>query len=128
VIRFLISVLFKLLANTIGLVVAAAVLEDMSITGTAFVIAVGIFTVVEVVLQPLVTKIALQHASALMGGTALVTTFVGLVITEQLNEGLEISGATTWVLATLIVWLAALLAGILLPAVLFKKTLAARQG
>ncbi len=49
----------------------------MTITGAAFVVAVLIFTVVEVVADPLLTKIALTSVPALRGGVALVTTFVG---------------------------------------------------
>lgn len=126
-VRALISAGLKLLANAVGLLVAAAVLDDMSIDGAAFVVAVVIFTVVEIVAQPLITKMALKNAEALMGGTALVTTFVGLVITSLISDGLEITGATTWLLATLIVWLAALLAGIILPALLLKKAVDERR-
>ena len=41
-----------LLANASGLIVAAVLLAGMSITGAAFVIAVLIFTIVEVVADP----------------------------------------------------------------------------
>jgi putative membrane protein len=107
-----------LLANAIGLVVAAWILSGMSITGPAFVIAVLIFTVVEVVADPLVRKIATQSAPALLGGVALVTTFLGLLITTWISGGLQISGASTWLLATVMVWLAALIAELVLPALL----------
>jgi hypothetical protein len=120
-VRFVVSSLLQLLGNAIGLVVAAVVLEDMALSGTAFVIAAAIFTVASIVLQPLIVKIAMKNATALMGSTALVTTFVGLVVTTVLSDGLSITGATTWVLATIIVWVAALVAGILLPAVFLKK-------
>jgi putative membrane protein len=120
-IRMLISFGISLLANAVGLLVAAWVLDDMSVSGTAFVIAVLIFTVVTVILQPLITKIAMQNAKALLGATALVTTLLGLIITSLISDGLEISGFTTWVLAMLIVWLAAMLAGLLLPVLLVKK-------
>jgi len=126
-IRLLIATGIRLLANAVGLIVAALVLDDMTITGAAFVFAVVIFTVIEVVADPLFTKIALQHAPALRGGTALITTFVGLVITAAVSDGLSITGATTWVLATLIVWLAALLAGLLLPVLLVKKAVNERR-
>lgn len=120
-IRMLISVGIKLLANAVGLMIAAWVLPDMTIDGAAFVLAVVIFTVVEVVLDPLFTKIALTKASALRGGVALVTTLVGLIVTDAVSDGLSISGFTTWLLATVIVWLAAMIALLLLPLVLVKK-------
>jgi hypothetical protein len=46
-----------------------------------------------------------------------------------LTDGLRISGLTTWVLATVVVWAAALAANLLLPLVIFKRVLAeARDG
>ena len=63
---------------------------------------------------------------ALRGGVALVTTFVGLVITASVSDGLSISGTTTWIMATIIVWLAALLAALILPIFLVKKAVATR--
>jgi hypothetical protein len=52
---------------------------------------------------------------------ALIATFVGLVVTDVVSDGLSISGAWTWVLATIIVWLGALLAGLLLPVIFVKR-------
>lgn len=120
-VRILINIAIKLLANAVGLGVAAWLLEDMTVTTTAFVIAVGIFTVVEVLIDPLLTSVAIRSAPALRGSVALVTTFVGLVVTTLLTDGLSISGATTWIVATLIVWLAALIAALLLPLFMVKK-------
>ncbi len=127
VIRLFIAGGIRLLANAVGLIVAALVLDDVSINGAAFVIAVVIFTVIEVVADPLFTKIAIQHTPALRGGTALLTTFVGLVLTAAVSDGLHITGVTTWVLATLIVWLAALLAGLLLPVILVRRAVDDRR-
>lgn len=98
----------------------------MTITGAAFVLAVLIFTVVEVLADPLLTKVAITSVPALRGGVALVTTFVGLLLTATISSGLDIDGAKTWVFATLIVWLAALLAGLILPLFLVKKAVDAR--
>jgi hypothetical protein len=120
-VRLLIRIGISCLASAVGLIVAAAVLDDMTLNGTAFVIAVVVFTISTAVLQPLMTQIAFKYAEALRGGTALITTLLGLIITSLLSDGLSIVGATTWVLAMLIVWLATLLAGVLLPALLLKK-------
>jgi putative membrane protein len=117
----LIRVGIHLLANAIGLVVAAWILSGMNISGAAFVIAVLIFTVVEVVADPLVTKIAVRSVPALRGGVALVTTFIGLLITTWISSGLQINGAKTWLLATVIVWLAAMVADLILPALLVRR-------
>lgn len=120
-VRMLISTGIHLLANAVGLLVAASVLEDMTVSGPAFIIAVVLFTAVEMLAQPLFTKMAVKNVPALRGGTALVATFVGLIVTSIVSDGLEISGVTTWAVATLVVWLAALLAAVILPIFLVKE-------
>ena len=127
-IRFLISTGLHLLGNAIGLIVASLVLDDMSLDGVAFVIALLIFTAVEVVAEPLIRKIAVKNAEPLLGSVALVTTFVGLLITDIFSDGLQIEGAWTWVLATIIVWLVAMLAAMVLPAIFLKNTAEKRRG
>jgi putative membrane protein len=128
VIRLLASAIVKLIANTVALIVGNLILEDMSVSGTAFVIAVLIFTGIEILVEPLLRQIALSNARALLGGTALIATLIGLIITAAISDGLSITGGvTTWVLATLIVWAVALVVQLLLPLIIFKKALAGAQ-
>jgi hypothetical protein len=68
-------------ANAIGLLVANALLDDMSVDGSAFVIAVLIFTGIEVLVQQLITQIAIKNANALVGSSALIATPIGLIVT-----------------------------------------------
>ncbi len=110
----------SLLGNAIGLLLAALILDKMSLDGVAFVIAVVIFTVLSAVLDPLVSKLAEKYASALQGGSALVSTFLALVLTALLSDGLSIDGTSTWVVATVLVWLFTMLAGIVLAKLLLK--------
>lgn len=119
-IRFLVRTAVSVAAAAVGLIVAAAILDEMELDVVSFVVVVVIFAVVSGLLGPFVAKTAMRSAPALMGGIGLVTTFVALVITSLVSDGLEISGATTWILATLVVWLASILAGILLPVILVK--------
>jgi hypothetical protein len=121
VLRLLAALAVYLLANAVGLIVAAAVLDDMTLDAASFIASLVIFTAVEFVARPLVTKLALQYASALLGGTALVATLLGLVAAEWLSEGVQIDGFLTWALATVIVWIAALLANLVLPVLLLKR-------
>lgn len=125
-IRFLISIVVHFAANAVGLLVAAALLEGMSVSGTAFVIAVAIFTLVEAVVGPMIRQAAVKNAQALLGGTALVVTFVGLLVTSLISDGLRIEGVSTWLLATVIVWVAALLATLVLPLIFVKKAVEER--
>ena len=126
-IRLLARLVLALLANALGLLVAAWLVSGFSIDVTSFIAAVLIFSVVEVLAGPLLLKLSLRNVPALAGGIALVTTLVGLIFTDVLSDGLTITGLSAWVLATLVVWLSALLAGLLLPLFLFKKALNKHQ-
>ena len=104
-------------------------LDDMTLDAASFIASLAIFTAVEFVARPLVTKLALQYTSALLGGTALVATLLGLVAAEWLSEGVQIDGFVTWALATVIVWAAALLGNLLLPVLLLKRAVqSTREG
>jgi hypothetical protein len=120
-IRFLISTAAYLVANAIGLLIAIVLLPGFAIDPLAFVIAVGIFSLVQTILGPLITKIAFQSFPQLMGGIALVTIFVGLFATDMIMPGMEIGGISNWLAATLLVWLGSLIASILLPLYVFKQ-------
>jgi hypothetical protein len=56
-----------------------------------------------------------------------VTTLVGLLITTWISSGLQITGVKTWVLATLIVRLAASVAALNLPALLVGRAVDQRR-
>jgi putative membrane protein len=127
VIRLLISLGLQLLGNAVGLLVAAGVLDGMTLSATAFLLAVVIFTAVVAIGQPFLTQVSQTHVPALRGSVALVATFIGLLVTSLVSDGLQIDGAGTWVLATLIVWVVALLAAIVLPLIFLKKAVASRS-
>lgn len=126
-IRLFISLGLHLLGSALGLIIAALVLEDMSIDGVSFVIAVLIFVGVRVVAEPLISSVAIKHMRSLLGSVALVSTFVGLLVTVLVSDGLDIDGAWTWVMATVVVWLVVLLAGIILPALFLKEAVQQRR-
>jgi putative membrane protein len=126
VVRALLSVLVLLIANALGLILADVLLDDVTINASGFMIALLIFTGIEIVIQPLIIQLAMRHARALSGSSALLASFVALVVTAWISDGLQIHGATAWLLATVIVWAAALLAGLLLPALVFKRWMAER--
>lgn len=121
--RMLAQLVLSLLANAVGLLVASALLDGFSIDAMSFVVVVLVFSATTTILSPLIFKIALTNASYLVGGIALVTTFVGFVVTDALTDGLSISGLSTWVVATLVVWLASVVASLILPLLMFKKLL-----
>jgi hypothetical protein len=94
---------------------------------TSFVSTAVLFTLIEVFLSPLLTKISIKNMPTLAGGVALVTTFVGLLGTSYLLPGFTIGGIRNLLLSTFIVWLGALLAGVFLPMFMFKKYLENRK-
>lgn len=126
-VRLVATAIVALLADAIALIVTAQVLDDMALDAGGFVTAVVLFALVSLLIEPLVRQMALRSAPALLGSTALVATLVSLVVTAVVGDGLRISGAVTWALASVIVWLVGLAARLLLPLVIFKKALAARR-
>jgi uncharacterized membrane protein YvlD (DUF360 family) len=120
-IRFLVSTLVAAAASAVGLLVAAWVLDDMSVSGAAFLVAVGIFTLTTALVGPFLVKKAMRSAQALMGATALLATLIGLIVTNLVSDGLSISGLSTWFYATFIVWFAGLIAAWIIPMILVKR-------
>jgi len=120
--RSLIRIGLLLAGNAIGLLLAAIILDKMSVDGPAFVIAVVIFTVLTAVLDPFVSKHTEERSALLRSASALITTFLALLITVVVSDGLSIDGTLTWVLATVLVWLLTMIAGVLLVKFLMKDT------
>jgi len=127
VIRLLVRTLIALAGNAIGLIVAAAVLDGVDLDATSFLVAVVIFTVVFALIQPFLAVQLRRAGSAALGGVALIATLVSLIVTDLLSKGLSISGIGTWIAATVIVWVVALLAVFILPFLGLKKYLEERR-
>ena len=117
--RTVISLAILLVANAIGLIIAAAVLDKVELDWAAFIFALIIFTIVEAIALPGVRKVAESKAPAISGGVALIATYVALLITDILSDGLDIEGIGTWILATLIVWICTMVASLVLQ-MIFK--------
>ena len=114
----------SLIADAVALIVGALLLDDMTLNSSGFLIALLIFAGTDLLIEPLMRQIAIKNMPTLLGSTALVSALVALIVTTVVSDGLQISGFVTWVLATIIVWLVALAARLLLPLVIFKKVLA----
>ncbi|MBY6082966.1 hypothetical protein [Ruegeria arenilitoris] len=115
------SALALLAGNAIGLLLASLLLTGFSIKPVSFIVVVIVFTLVQVVAEPLILKIGEKNVPALKGGIALVVTFVGLLITDLVAAGLTVGGISNLLAATLLVWLGALIAGVLLPIYVFTE-------
>jgi hypothetical protein len=89
-----------------GLLLSDALLSEFSIDAAAVVEGTLIFWVIHLGVQVLALRVLVRQPSiALAGLLALASTTVALIIVNAIVSGLTIHGASTYVLATLIVWL-----------------------
>ena len=121
--RLLASTCLYVMGNAIGILAAARILPGFTIDLWSLIAVALVFTVIVVVVTPLLVKISFKHVPQMSGGIALVATLVGLIGTSMLSDGLTITGLSTWIAAPLIIWVVSLIAGLVLPLFLFKKVL-----
>ncbi|HEU4450205.1 MAG TPA: phage holin family protein [Gaiellaceae bacterium] len=95
-------------ATAAALAIAAALLDGFTVTGLSFVVAVVVFSAVGLVTEPLVSTLLERHARAVAGLASLAVTFVTLLVTDLVSDGIEVEGALAWILGTVVVWLALL--------------------
>lgn len=124
-VRFLVRLLVTLLGNAVGLVVASLVFDGFDINATGFILALIVFTITLALMTPFLVSVLRRNrsSSAALGGVSLIATFVALLVTDLLSDGLDISGVGTWIGATVVVWLVSLLAIFVLPFLGLKKYL-----
>jgi putative membrane protein len=127
VIRLLVRMAVAVAANAVGLIVAAALLDGVHLNGAAFFVAVVIFTVVFALLHPFLLVQMRRGRGLAFLGAALLATLIALIVTDLVSDGLTIDGAGTWIAATVIVWLAALLAAFILPFLGLRKFMEERR-
>ena len=105
--RWGIRLLTSLAGIAVGMVASAALLDDFSIDAGPLVVATVLFWVVHLVVQFLALRVLIRQPSvALAGLLALASTIVALIIVNIVVSGMRIHGLSTYVLATLIIWLA----------------------
>ncbi len=94
-----------------GLLLCSAVLENVSLTASALIEATLLFWVTHIVVQFLALRVLIRQPSvALAGLLALASTIIALIIVSLIVPGLSVHGATTYVGATVIIWVATALA------------------
>ena len=106
--RFLIGWLLGLAGNAIGLILAAIILPDdlfaIELFSLTFFWAVLIFAIVSAFFTFIVFKFLVRNAGSIVALTGLISTFLALLITSLISDGLSISGMG-WIWGTLIVWI-----------------------
>jgi hypothetical protein len=91
-IRLLLRSVVFLVSAAIGLLVAAAVIDGVSVTASGLLVAVVVFAVLQSVLAPFLAKVAARNAPAFLGGIGLVSTVVALFIATRVGDALAITG------------------------------------
>ena len=124
-VRLLVRTVIVIVGNAVGLIVASLVFDDFEINATGFIVSLIVFTIATALLTPFLASMLSRNRanSAALGGVALISTFAALVVTEIFSDGLDISGIGTWIGATVVVWLGALLAVFIMPFLGLKKYL-----
>jgi uncharacterized membrane protein YvlD (DUF360 family) len=127
VIRFIVRTAIVLVANAVGLLVAAAIFDGVHLNAGGFIVAVVVFTVVYALMQPFLASQLRRRGSSAIGGVALIASLIGLIVTDIVSDGLSINGLGSWIGAAVVVWAGALLAAFILPYLGLKKYLQERQ-
>jgi hypothetical protein len=127
-IRFLVRAVVFIVSAAVGLLVAAGVVDGVSVGASGLMVSVVassltatvvVFAVIQSVLGPFIAKVTARNAPAFLGGVGLISTFVALLAATAVTESLTITGgAVTWLAATVVVWLATALATLALPILL----------
>jgi CDP-diglyceride synthetase len=104
--RLGIRLLASLAGVAVGILVADALLADFSASLAAIVETTIVFWLVNLVVSFLAIRVLVRNPSiAVAGLLALTSTILSLIIVNITVSGLRIHGATTYVFATLIIWI-----------------------
>lgn len=102
--RFLLGWLLGLGANAIALVLCTIIFPGFTLRADGFVVALLVFAVLSGIFTWFVLKFLLRNAGSVVALTGLVATFLALLVTSAVTQGLDIDGPTTWILSTLLIW------------------------
>lgn len=105
---FVMSWILGLAANAIALVLSSLIFGGFNLHFSGFIWALLIFAVLSAFIPWLLAKVIGRYAPGLMALTGLVSVFLSLLVTTLVSSGLSIDGLSTWVLATLFIWVVTL--------------------
>lgn len=121
-IRFLVNTAVYMAAAAIGLFIADLALSGVSISyPVAFLWVVILFGLIQALIAPLFQSITEKNAETLTGAVGLISALVALFITSLISDGLSVDGLGNWIAAALIIWLASMIAGVILRATVAKR-------
>lgn len=119
----------SLVAIAAGLVISSAALSGFNINAGGLVEATLLFWLVHIVVSFLALRVLIRQPSvALAGLLALASTIVALVIVALIVPGLHVHGAGTFVVATLIIWVATVIGDFVARSLVRDRREARREG
>ena len=119
--RFIASIVVALVVSAVALLVAALLLDGFDVSTVTFPVLVIEFAAILLIARLALETVIDKNVHILSSFVGLIGAFVALVVTDLVSDGLSISGVSTWIFATLIVWAGMLLAGLLFGAALFRR-------
>ena len=103
---FLIRAAIYVATSALGLLVGTWLLDGFNLAFEGFIVAVLVFAVAQSVLGPFIFRMTNRYVPAAIGGFGLISTLIALFVASLFPNGLTITGVSTWISATLIVWVA----------------------
>lgn len=104
--RWGIRIVASLVGIAVGLILSVALLSDFSASTAGIVEATIVFWIVHIIVNFFALKVLIRQPSVAVAGLlALASTIVSLIIVNLIVSDISIGGATTYVLATLIIWI-----------------------
>lgn len=106
--------ILTLAANAIALLLAWLALDGFQLSfPLGFIVAVVAFGLINGLAMWLVTRVLRGRADRLMPAAGLIATLLALIVTTLVPDSLTIDGLSTWLWATLIVWIVPMLIWVL---------------
>ena len=95
-----------LVGIAVGILLSAGLLDDFEVTTAGVVWATLLFWIINIVAQFIALRVLIRQPSvALAGLLALASTVIALLVVNLIVDDISISGAGTYILATLIIWI-----------------------
>lgn len=104
-VRMLLQAAINIVVAAVALLVAASLIDGVTLEPTGFVTAVVVFVLAQAILGPFVFNIARQYASAILGAVGLVSTLLAVWMATLVADGLTLSTPMAWILTPLVVWI-----------------------
>ncbi|WFP16992.1 hypothetical protein [Citricoccus muralis] len=85
-----------------------------------FLTATVIFAVAQTIFTPIIMKLIERYASPLISLIGLLSTWVALFVATLFAGGLQITGLSTWIAATVVVWVVTAVGSWVLPLIFLR--------